>query len=28
VESDVIHVRKFCVKGEMSYGYRLLYPHN
>ena len=28
VESDVIHVRKFCVKGEMSYGYRLLYPLN
>ena len=28
VESDVIHVRKFCVKGEMSFGYRLLYPHN
>src|SRR5271157_312820 len=28
VESDVIHVRNFCVKGEMSYGYRLLYPHN
>jgi len=28
VESDVIHVRKFCVPGEMSYGYRLLYPHN
>src|SRR5271166_877594 len=28
VESDVIHVRKFCVKGEMCYGYRLLYPHN
>ena len=28
VESDVIHVRKFCVKGEMSYGYRLLHPHN
>ncbi len=28
VESDVIYVRKFCVKGEMSYGYRLLYPHN
>ena len=28
VDSDVIHVRKFCVKGEMSYGYRLLYPHN
>ena len=27
-ESDVIHVRKFCVKGEMSYGYRLLDPHN
>ena len=24
----MIHVRKFCVKGEMSYGYRLLYPHN
>ena len=28
VESDVIHVRKFCVQGEMCYGYRLLYPHN
>ena len=28
VESDVIHVRKFCVKGEMSFGYHLLYPHN
>jgi len=28
VESGVIHVRKFCVKGEVSYGYRLLYPHN
>ena len=24
----MIHVRKFCVKGEMSFGYRLLYPHN
>jgi hypothetical protein len=28
VESGVIHVRKFCVRGEMSFGYRLLYPHN
>ena len=28
VESDVIYVRKFCVKGEMCYGYRLLPPHN
>src|SRR5208337_1596305 len=28
VESDVIHVRKFCVKGVMAYGYRLLYPHD
>jgi hypothetical protein len=28
VEAGVIHVRKFCVKGEMSFGYRLLYPHN
>ena len=27
-EAEVIAVRKFCVKGEMSYGYRLLYPHN
>jgi hypothetical protein len=28
VDSGVIHVRKFCVKGEMSFGYRLLCPHN
>jgi hypothetical protein len=28
VDSGVIHVRKFCVRGEMSFGYRLLYPHN
>ena len=28
VEAEVIHVRKFCVRGEMSFGYRLLYPHN
>jgi hypothetical protein len=28
VDSGVIHVRKFCVKGEISFGYRLLYPHN
>jgi hypothetical protein len=28
VESDVICVRKFCIKGEMSYRYRLMYPHN
>ena len=27
-ESDVIHVRKFCIEGEMSFGFRLLYPHN
>ena len=28
VDSGVIHVRKFCIKGEMSFGYRLLPPHN
>src|SRR5271157_3048743 len=28
VESDVIHVRKFCVPGELCYGYRLCPPHN
>jgi hypothetical protein len=28
VDSGVIHVRKFCVKGEMSFGYRLCPPHN
>jgi hypothetical protein len=28
VEAGVIHVRKFCVKGEMSFGYRLCPPHN
>ena len=24
----MIHVRKFCVHGEMCYGYRLSLPHN
>ena len=28
VDSDVIYVRKFCIRGEMSFGYRLRYPHN
>ncbi len=28
IESGVIHVRKFCIKGEMCFGYRLLPPHN
>jgi hypothetical protein len=27
-ESDVISVRKFCVPGELCYGYRLLPPHD
>jgi hypothetical protein len=27
-DAGVIHVRKFCVRGEMCYGYRLLPPHN
>ena len=26
IDSDVIHVRKFCVPGEIAYGFRLLYP--
>ena len=28
IESGVIHVRKFCIKGEMCFGYRLLPPYN
>ena len=28
VDSGVIHVRKFCVPGELCYGYRLCPPHN
>jgi hypothetical protein len=28
VEADVISVRKFCVPGELCYGYRLLRPHD
>ena len=28
VESGVIHVRKFCVPGELCYGYRLSPPHD
>ena len=28
IDSDVIHVRKFCVPGEIAYGFRLLYPHD
>ena len=27
-EAGVIHVRKFCVPGELCYGYRLCPPHN
>ena len=27
-EAEVIHVRKFCVPGELCYGYRLCPPHN
>jgi hypothetical protein len=27
-DAGVIHVRKFCVPGEMCYGYRLLPPHD
>ncbi len=28
VDSGVIHVRRFCVPGELCYGYRLCPPHN
>jgi hypothetical protein len=28
VEADVISVRKFCVPGELCYGYRLVPPHD
>src|SRR5271157_5526397 len=28
VDSGVIHVRKFCVPGELCYGYRLCPPHD
>ena len=28
IESGVIHVRKFCIPGELCYGYRLCPPHN
>ena len=27
-EAEVIHVRKFCVPGELCYGYRLCPPHD
>ncbi len=28
MDSGVIHVRKFCIPGELCYGYRLCPPHN
>jgi hypothetical protein len=28
IASGVIHVRKFCVPGQVAFGFRLLHPHN